>query len=78
MLRRSNLCRYCRRPVAKRNSTLDHIIPRARGGTSARSNLTLACKTCNAFKGDRSPAELTAWMIRVFVASIVARIGGRP
>lgn len=38
----------------------DHILPRARGGTSEASNLTLACRPCNAAKGSRTLAEWIA------------------
>jgi 5-methylcytosine-specific restriction endonuclease McrA len=31
--------------------TIDHIVPKAAGGTDAESNLWLACRTCNEFKG---------------------------
>ena len=48
-------CAYCD------NSTgpfeLDHIQPRSRGGSSAVSNLVLACHACNAAKGDRTAAD---------------------
>jgi 5-methylcytosine-specific restriction endonuclease McrA len=48
-------CAYC----ASRNVPfeLDHIQPRSRGGSSAISNLVLACHACNAAKGDRTAAE---------------------
>ena len=32
--------------------TVDHIIPVARGGQTARSNLQVLCSTCNSAKGD--------------------------
>ncbi len=48
-------CAYC----ASRHVPfeLDHIQPRSRGGSSAVSNLVLACHACNAAKGDRTAAE---------------------
>ena len=36
---------------------VEHIIPRGKGGTNAWHNLTLACKSCNDFKGNRTPEE---------------------
>lgn len=45
-------CQYC---GTKKDLTLDHLIPRARGGTHAWENLVTACKKCNAKKGDFSP-----------------------
>lgn len=39
--------------------TIDHIIPRAKGGTNANSNLTIMCRRCNMRKTDKLPAA--AW-----------------
>jgi 5-methylcytosine-specific restriction endonuclease McrA len=54
-------CTYCGRlfgtglPFSR--PTLDHVVPRSRGGSSALVNLVLACKPCNRDKGDLSSAE---------------------
>ena len=42
------LCAYCR---STRATTLDHIKPKSRGGSSLRSNLIPCCQTCNHSKG---------------------------
>ncbi|MDX5346888.1 MAG: HNH endonuclease [Hymenobacteraceae bacterium] len=47
-------CQYC---GSSRNLTLDHVLPRSRGGTSTWSNLITACSRCNNRKGDRTPEE---------------------
>ena len=39
-------------PLGEWWPTLDHLLPRARGGTNAKSNLVLSCKACNVKKGD--------------------------
>ena len=36
---------------------VDHIIPHARGGKTTLSNLCLACRRCNEFKGNRTQAS---------------------
>lgn len=48
-------CCYC----GKENVPLEveHIFPKGKGGTDAWHNLTLACKECNQFKGNRTPEE---------------------
>jgi len=48
-------CCYC----GKENVPLEieHIYPKGKGGTDAWHNLTLACKECNKFKGNRTPEE---------------------
>ena len=45
-------CQYC---GASRDLTLDHLIPRSKGGKTTWKNLVTACKQCNARKGDQSP-----------------------
>jgi hypothetical protein len=52
---RSAVCAYC--GTAEGTMEVDHIIPVSRGGTDALSNLVLACASCNAQKGDRTPEE---------------------
>ncbi|MDH5399094.1 MAG: HNH endonuclease [Cyclobacteriaceae bacterium] len=47
-------CQYC---GTKKDLSIDHVLPRARGGKTTWKNLVAACKRCNASKGDRMPAE---------------------
>ncbi|MFC0504155.1 HNH endonuclease [Micromonospora costi] len=46
-------CGYCSGPAA----TVDHILPRSRGGQNTWRNTVSACAPCNQAKGDRTPAE---------------------
>jgi len=48
-------CQYCGREAA--GLTVDHVIPRSRGGQSAWENIVAACAPCNRKKGDRLPRE---------------------
>ena len=43
-------CAYCR---CNRATTLDHLKPRSKGGSSLRSNLIPACRECNHAKGSQ-------------------------
>jgi len=43
-------CHYCDIVMTYKDSQIDHIVPKARGGTDAPSNLVLACATCNHVK----------------------------
>ena len=52
-------CRYCGRRV-RRSATLDHVLPRSRGGTDAPENVVLACRQCNEAKGARTQLEWAA------------------
>lgn len=55
VFRRDNFsCQYC---GYEKELTLDHVIPRSKGGKSAWNNLVSACKRCNARKGDNTPDE---------------------
>lgn len=47
-------CSYC---GATERIEIDHVIPLSRGGTHAEENLTSACRSCNASKGNRLLAE---------------------
>lgn len=52
-LRDNYTCQYCGVRPAKEELTIDHIIPRSRGGKSTWENIVLACQSCNAKKGNR-------------------------
>jgi 5-methylcytosine-specific restriction endonuclease McrA len=47
-----------------RADTVDHILPRSRGGGDTWFNLVAACQSCNGLKGDRTPQEARMSMIR--------------
>ncbi len=50
-------CQYCGEKKAAGALTLDHILPRSRGGDNSPVNIVTACVACNNRKGDRTPAE---------------------
>lgn len=52
--RDNHTCQYC---GSTRNLTIDHLIPRCRGGSDLWENLLLACSTCNTIKGHRTPEQ---------------------
>lgn len=47
-------CAYC----GKRADTIDHVVPRSRGGQHTWDNCVAACRLCNSRKADRLLAEL--------------------
>jgi 5-methylcytosine-specific restriction endonuclease McrA len=49
-------------------STVDHVLPRSRGGGNTWENTVAACVTCNGRKGDRTPAEARMPLRRTPVA----------
>lgn len=48
-------CQYCGRQGSE--LTVDHVLPKSRGGQSTWENLVAACRPCNLKKGDRTPEE---------------------
>jgi len=52
--RDGNKCVYC---ASSSNLTLDHVVPKSKGGNSTWTNLVTACRTCNSKKGDFTPEE---------------------
>ncbi|WP_207431133.1 HNH endonuclease [Sabulibacter ruber] len=61
MRRDRNRCQYC---GSSKNLTLDHLLPRSRGGQSTWYNLITACARCNSRKGDRTPEEVAMKPLR--------------
>ena len=53
--RDQNCCKYCGQTNKK--LSIDHVIPRSRGGTDNWENVITACLQCNVSKGNRTPAE---------------------
>lgn len=54
LLRRdAHTCAYC----GHRGSTVEHLLPVSRGGTTTWMNTVVACLACNTRKGDRTPQE---------------------
>ncbi len=50
-------CQFCGVRGSAFDLTLDHILPRSRGGRTVAENLVTSCKECNNRKGSRTPEE---------------------
>ncbi len=57
LMRDRNTCQFCGGAFPASELTLDHIVPRSRGGESSWENLVACCHPCNNQKGDRLPEE---------------------
>lgn len=57
LLRDHNTCQYCGRVFAQSELTLDHVVPKSRGGSSNWDNLVACCRKCNNRKGSHMPDE---------------------
>lgn len=58
-VRDNDSCQYC----GARAETMDHLVPRSRGGLHTWDNVVAACRRCNANKRDRLPSE-TGMLLR--------------
>ncbi len=58
LYQRDKRCVYCGMDLLSESAaTLDHQVPRCRGGLNQPWNLWLSCKTCNSAKGNRTALE---------------------
>src|SRR3990167_9900499 len=56
--RDSYTCQYCNKKTKREDLTIDHIVPRSRGGSNNWKNVVASCIFCNAEKGDKLLTEL--------------------
>jgi 5-methylcytosine-specific restriction endonuclease McrA len=61
-VRDRNTCQYCGR--TGNDLTLDHVLPRHRGGAHTWDNLVAACRPCNHRKGGHTPDEARLRLLR--------------
>lgn len=59
-------CRYCGNQPPEVKLVIDHVIPRAKGGTDDEANLLVACEACNLGKGakrlcEHVPTDADGW-----------------
>lgn len=50
-------CQYCGTQPGRSELTVDHVLPRSRGGVTTWDNVVAACGPCNHHKGNRTPEE---------------------
>lgn len=50
-------CQYCDSKPGTHRLTIDHVIPRSKGGVTSWENCVTACGDCNRVKGDRTPRQ---------------------
>jgi 5-methylcytosine-specific restriction endonuclease McrA len=62
--RDGNRCQYCGKKFATSELSLDHVLPRSRGGQATWKNIVCACLRCNVRKGGRTPREADMHLIR--------------
>ncbi len=62
--RDENRCQYCGKRFSVSQLSIDHVVPKSRGGKSSWLNVVAACNPCNTRKGGRMPHEASMRLIR--------------
>lgn len=57
LIRDDYTCQYCGARLSSRNTTVDHVIPKHRGGPTDFTNVVACCFPCNSRKGSKMPNE---------------------
>lgn len=64
LARDGNRCQYCGKRFPASKLSIDHVIPKSRGGKSIWTNVVAACSNCNIRKGGRLPSEVRIRLIK--------------
>ena len=62
LVRDNYTCQYCKKK--SKSLTVDHVVPKFRGGQDSWENLVAACKNCNQIKGEHTPEEARMPLMR--------------
>ncbi len=62
--RDSYTCQYCNTRFEDTKLTLDHVIPKSKGGQFTWKNLVTACNRCNQKKGDKTPQQASMQLLK--------------
>lgn len=57
LIRDRHTCQYCNAELPGQKLTLDHVMPKSRGGGKSFENLVASCFSCNNKKQNRTPEE---------------------
>jgi 5-methylcytosine-specific restriction endonuclease McrA len=58
-------CQYCSGQFKYKNLSLDHVIPKSRGGGRGWLNLVTCCVSCNQKKGNKTPSEASMTLFNI-------------
>ncbi len=59
-----NTCQYCGQRGSPENMSIDHVVPRSRGGGASWTNCVVACRRCNERKGNRTLHQSSMKLVR--------------
>lgn len=80
--RDEHVCQYCGKHLDAGELSIDHVMPRSRGGLTTWENVVAACTRCNDRKGDRTPEEAEMALRRTprrprWASTVNQRLAGR-
>lgn len=58
------VCQYCNKKLGWSTVTIDHVIPKCRGGKTTWRNCVVCCKQCNRNKGSKLPQEANMKLLK--------------
>jgi len=58
------ICQYCGEKVSQQNATLDHFIPKSKGGDDSKDNLRTCCLLCNGIKSGKTYEEAAPFLLK--------------
>ena len=58
------ICQYCGVKVNQQNATLDHFIPKSKGGVDSKDNLRTCCLLCNGIKSGKTYEEAAPLLLK--------------
>lgn len=64
-IRDNYICQYCHKQFSSKDLTIDHVIPRAKGGTTRWVNVATACGPCNTKKADHLAENIGMKLLKV-------------
>lgn len=72
-LRDEQICQFCGKALKFGKKSIDHYMPRSRGGTDDVFNLVISCKSCNCEKRNAIPSDVESRHIALFIRAVMDR-----
>lgn len=66
-------CYFCEKPLAFHQISLDHYLPKSKGGTDDVFNIVLSCKKCNKYKKSTVPKDYKDVILALFKQAVKDR-----
>ena len=58
------ICQYCGEEVNQQNATLDHYVPKSKGGNNSKENLKTCCLLCNGIKSGKTYEDAAPLLLK--------------